>query len=102
MGLIILEGMVFFAHHGYYHEEQERGSKFIVDISITSDLSDAVASDDLNKALNYEEIYQLVENEMAEKSKLLEHIGGRIIKSLKERFAQIESVQVKVSKINPP
>jgi dihydroneopterin aldolase len=33
-GKITLEGMEFFAHHGYYQEEQKIGNKFAVDIMI--------------------------------------------------------------------
>ncbi len=39
---------------------------------------------------------------MAIKSNLLEHVGRRILVSLKEHFPEIISAKVKVSKMNPP
>jgi dihydroneopterin aldolase len=34
MGKITLEGLEFFAFHGYYDEEQKIGNKYGVDITI--------------------------------------------------------------------
>jgi dihydroneopterin aldolase len=35
-------------------------------------------------------------------SKLIEHLAGRIVKTLLKEFEHLESVYVKVTKINPP
>ncbi|MDO4756134.1 MAG: dihydroneopterin aldolase, partial [Parabacteroides sp.] len=35
-------------------------------------------------------------------SNLIEHVAGRIINALKERFPQLEEVELKLSKLNPP
>ena len=32
MGLIGVEGLQFYSHHGYYKEEQVLGGKYVVDI----------------------------------------------------------------------
>ena len=102
MGLISLEGMVFFAHHGYYHKEQENGNKFIVDLKLETDLSKAAETDDLSNALNYEEVYRVVKEQMAIRSDLLEHVASRIMDSLRSKFPQILSIEVKIAKANPP
>ena len=94
--------MVFFSHHGYYHEEQERGNKCVVDVEIEADLSAAAGTDDLEDAVNYEQIYKIVEDQMAIRSKLLEHVGNRIVVTIKEKIPQVQSVTVKLSKIHPP
>jgi dihydroneopterin aldolase len=39
---------------------------------------------------------------MNEPTKLLEHLGKRIIDTVFEEFQQVSSVKVKVSKYNPP
>ena len=39
---------------------------------------------------------------MAVPSQLLEHVAGRILTSIKNHFPQIEEVEIKVSKMNPP
>ena len=39
MGLIQIENMEFYAFHGHYREEQIVGNKFLVELSIDSDMS---------------------------------------------------------------
>ena len=101
-GKITLEGMEFFAHHGYYQEEQKIGNKFAVDIMIVTDLSDAAEHDVLEETINYETLYKIIRHVMSEPTKLLEHLGKRIIDTVFEEFHQVSSVKVKVSKYNPP
>jgi 7,8-dihydroneopterin aldolase/epimerase/oxygenase len=102
MGKIILEGMEFFAYHGCYKEEQVIGTKFIVDLTVDTDTSVAEASDHLKDTLSYVSLYHVVKKEMEEKSHLLEHVAGRIMDSLKSEFTQLTSIELKISKVNPP
>lgn len=97
-----MEGMEFFAHHGYYQEEQKIGNKFAVDITVVTDLSDAAEHDVLEETINYESLYKIIRHVMSEPTKLLEHLGKRIIDTVFEEFQQVSSVEVKVSKYNPP
>ncbi|MGD9328769.1 MAG: dihydroneopterin aldolase [Cyclobacteriaceae bacterium] len=101
-GKITLEGMEFFAHHGYYQEEQKIGNKFAVDITVVTDLSDAAEHDVLKETIDYESLYKIIRHVMSEPTKLLEHLGKRIIDTVFEEFQQVSSVEVKVSKYNPP
>jgi 7,8-dihydroneopterin aldolase/epimerase/oxygenase len=102
MGLIQIEGMEFYAFHGCYKEEQIVGNKFRVDISIDTDCEKAKSTDDLRNALNYQAVYLLVKEQMQIKSKLLEHVAGRILDALYRGFPETEKATVKVSKMNPP
>jgi dihydroneopterin aldolase len=101
-GKITLEGMEFFAHHGYYQEEQKIGNKFAVDITVVTDLSDAAEHDILKETIDYESLYKIIRHVMSEPTKLLEHLGKRIIDTVFEEFQQVSTVEVKVSKYNPP
>ncbi|MFN8276708.1 MAG: dihydroneopterin aldolase [Chitinophagales bacterium] len=102
MGKIGIEGLQFYAHHGYYKEEQVLGGKFVVDVYLQTDVSAAANSDQLDQTINYEEVYQLVKTAMEERSKLLEHVAQRILSNIKSRYPQLESVKVRVSKHQPP
>jgi len=102
MGKIILEGMEFFAYHGCYREEQIIGSKFIVDLQVSIDTTVAEESDHLKDTLSYVHLYQAVKSEMEQKSHLLENVAKRIMDSLKNSFPQIQSIELKISKMNPP
>lgn len=102
MATIALEGMEFHAYHGCFAEEQVTGNTFFVDIYFETDTSEAENSDNLEATVNYAEIYEIIKAEMEIKSRLLEHVGKRIISSVKKQFPQIESIDLKVSKMNPP
>jgi dihydroneopterin aldolase len=102
MALIALEGMQFYAYHGFYKEERIIGNHYLVDVSVEVPIGKAAETDALQDTLNYETIYLIVEKEMQKPSHLLEHVVENIIKALKFQFASIEKVEVKLKKLNPP
>lgn len=102
MGIVSLEGMEFYARHGYYEEERKIGNKYSVDVHIYTDFQKAVEDDQLDGTVNYEKVYEIVTQAMSVEARLLEYLGGKIIKSLKEAFPGVGKVQVKISKHNPP
>jgi len=102
VGEISLEGMEFFAYHGYYDEEQKVGNKYSVDIFIRAPLSEAADSDSLSKTINYEDVYAFVSDEMQTRTRLLETVGKRIIEKAFLRYPQAVEVRINISKFNPP
>ncbi len=102
MALISLEGMEFFAYHGCFSEEQIIGTRFVVDLYIETNTKEAEEGDKLSKTINYQEVYLMVKEQMLIKSKLLEHVGRRIINVVLKKHPEIEFAEVKVSKMNPP
>jgi 7,8-dihydroneopterin aldolase/epimerase/oxygenase len=52
MGLIKIENMEFYAFHGHYREEQIVGNKFIVDLTLETDMEKPMKSDSLKDAVN--------------------------------------------------
>jgi dihydroneopterin aldolase len=102
MGRVALEGLEFFAYHGYYEEERKMGNKYEVNIEVSTDLTKAAEEDKLSGTVNYEDLYRIVYEEMQAPSKMLENIGFRIIKKAFEFFPEIEKVKIEVSKFNPP
>lgn len=102
MGLIEIEGMHFYAFHGHFETERMVGNEFRVDVSLETNCTPASLSDNLNDALNYQEVYHLIRDEMQIPSHLLEHVAGRILDSLFARFQTLRKARVKVSKLNPP
>ncbi len=97
-----LENMEFFAHHGCFDEERKIGNRFIVNVSVENNMRPASQSDNLADALNYQELYNVVKEEMSVPSRLLEHIAGRICKSIKLTFPEISGGVVSIAKLNPP
>jgi len=102
MSVISIEGMEFFAYHGCFKEEQVIGTKFRIDLFLEVDTSKAEKSDNLKDTVNYQSVFQLVKKEMETPSKLLEHVGRRILGRIKKEFKTIEYARIKIRKLNPP
>jgi dihydroneopterin aldolase len=94
--------MEFYSFHGHFKEERIVGNKFIVNVTIETDMKLPAASDNLKDAVNYQRVYDIVKAQMEMKSHLLEHIAGRILDAIYSEMTGIEKVTVKVSKMNPP
>lgn len=90
------------AFHGCLPEEEIIGSLFSVDIDFEADFTEAILEDDLSKAVDYVVVHRVVRQEMARRSKLIEHVAGRILKQLKLEFPQVVHLKVSVTKFNPP
>lgn len=101
-GKIELAGMEFHAYHGCLPEERERGNTFVVDLSFRYDFEKAAREDSLADAVNYGAVYDVVAEQMAQPSKLLENVVWRIREAVSKAFPQISDLHVKVSKANPP
>jgi dihydroneopterin aldolase len=102
MGQIALEGLEFFAFHGYYDEEQKIGNKYGVDLYIKTDLLAAGESDKLQQTVNYEILYRLVAEEMRAPARLLEHVAHRVLDRITAELPGVRKVKINVSKFNPP
>lgn len=94
--------MQFFAHHGCFEEEQITGTHFRVDMYIETDTSASELSDDLQDTIDYQAVIMTVREEMEKPSKLLEHVGRRILDRVMEKFPAVEEVVLKVEKLHPP
>jgi 7,8-dihydroneopterin aldolase/epimerase/oxygenase len=102
MGLIQIENMEFYAFHGHFKEERIVGNKFLVNLTIETDMKVPAESDNLKDAVNYQRIYDIVKSQMGMKSHLLEHIAGRILNAIYAEMEGINKVTIKISKMNPP
>ena len=99
---IVLQDLRFHAYHGVLPQERLTGNDYVVNLRIGYDIGDAMLSDDVNDTLNYAEVYQLVSQEMAVPSGLIEHVAGRNGDRLFRLFPKIEKVELKIIKQNPP
>jgi dihydroneopterin aldolase len=101
MGMIALKGMAFYSHHGYYTEERKRGNNYLVDVYIDYDLDEAGITDNLQKAINYEQVYKICQDEMEIPRHLIETVSRSIAQSIKMRFPEINHLTVKLKKLAP-
>ena len=102
MAVISINGMRFYAHHGCFEQERAIGTHFRVDLTFETDTSRAEVTDNIDDTVSYLEVYQVVKAEMSTPSNLLEHVAHRVGKAVLEEFAAVDSVTVRVFKLNPP
>jgi len=91
-----------YAHHGCLAEETAIGSEYLVNVTVNANLTKASISDKLSETVDYVHINHIVKEEMKIPSKLLEHVGKRIINRIFLEIALVKKAAVEVSKINPP
>ena len=101
MGLIRVKNIVCYSYHGCMEEEAKIGQKYMVDVELDVDYSEAERTDDLTKTIYYCDINRIVEEEMAIRSKLIEHVGRRILNRMRNEL-EFNSAEVEIKKINPP
>ncbi|MDR1723710.1 MAG: dihydroneopterin aldolase [Tannerella sp.] len=99
--IITLETMTFHAFHGVMEQERIIGGTYLADVSYAVE-TDAAETDNLADTINYAEVFEIVKTEMAIPSRLIEHVAGRIMKSIATSFPQINDLSVKISKLTPP
>ena len=97
-----LEKLRIRAFHGVLPQERTVGGDFTVTLRIGCPWEQAMESDDVADTLNYAAVYELVKREMAVPSKLLEHVAGRIVRSLMHTFPAISSIDLWLTKVTPP
>jgi dihydroneopterin aldolase len=101
MSIISIENMEFYAYHGCFKEEQQIGTWFQIDLHLEADTSKSELSDALEDTIDYQLVYTTVEQQMAKKSKLLEHVARRILDAVMAEYPVL-SAEVSVRKKNPP
>ena len=88
MDYIHLNEMKFYGYHGVLPEETKLGQRFCVTVSLATDLAAAGKTDDLDKTVNYAEVYELCQKIVeGEPVKLIEtvaeNIAGAILKVIR-------------------
>lgn len=102
MQYIELKGMTFHGYHGVMEQEKKIGNTYTIDIKIYFDFRKSRVSDNLNDTINYASVYQIIKQEMHISSNLIEHLASRIISRVKQSFPQIENLEIRLAKKNPP
>lgn len=102
MSTIRLKNIRIFTNHGCLIEEEKIGSDYLVNLKVHANLKEAAASDNLKDTVDYVHLQHIVKNEMSVRSKLLEHVGQRIIDRIFLEIPLVNEAQVTISKLNPP
>jgi len=102
MSTIRLKNIKIYAFHGCLIEEGQIGSEYLVNLSVKANLDGAAKSDELEDTVDYVHLNKIVKEEMEIRSKLLEHVGKRIIDRIFAESILVTEAKVNVAKVNPP
>ncbi|MBP3228297.1 MAG: dihydroneopterin aldolase [Bacteroidaceae bacterium] len=94
--------MKFFAYHGAYPEERQKGGSYTVTLELELAGTRAAESDQLTDTVDYAEVYDLVRQTMVVPSNIIEHVAARIAQTVLDAFPLVKAVTVKLVKDNPP
>lgn len=95
--------MQFFGYHGVFPEENRLGQRFLVDVELSLDLSEAGKSDDLSHTINYAELYERVKQIVEGRTfRLIEALADSIASDLLHQYTNVNDVTVRVIKPHPP
>jgi dihydroneopterin aldolase len=97
---VALKDVKCFALHGYYPEEQLIGNHFVVDLE--TEFTPQGFDDELAQTVNYEDLNNIILEEMKQTQKLLETVLKNIISKVIELYPFVDTVQVSMKKLNPP
>jgi|SRR5690554_1342114 len=102
MGVIHLKDIRVYSYHGCLMEEAAIGSEYLVNLKVWTNLMPSALSDELTDTVDYVLLNRIVKEEMAVRSKLLEHVNKRIIDRVLKEAKPVNKIWVSVAKVNPP
>lgn len=102
MGIIKLKNIRTFSYHGCLVEESKIGSDYRIDVEAKTNLKKSSKSDELKDTVDYVYLNTIVEEEMAIRANLLEHVAERIVNRVLKELSTVKRITVGVSKLNPP
>jgi 7,8-dihydroneopterin aldolase/epimerase/oxygenase len=79
MGILEVRDIRVYAYHGCLPQEERVGAYYRVGITVVGDLTKAHRTDALTDTVDYGRITELVKQEMAVRSRLIEHVAHRIL-----------------------
>jgi dihydroneopterin aldolase len=99
---IAVTGIEAFGYHGVLEEERTHGQRFVVDLLVFTDVTDAANQDDVASTVDYSQL-ALRAKEIAEGEHcdLIETVASRIADALLS-FPRVDGIRVTVHKPNAP
>jgi len=102
MDKILAKGLCFRGCHGVLAQEKIIPQKFIIDLEMDTDFTQAVESDDISRTVDYSEVYNEIRQIIEEQSfNLLETLANYIATRLLEKF-NLQAVELTLYKPEAP
>lgn len=101
-GHVYIRNLHVRAYHGVLEQERRVGNDYIVNVGVKYPLDKACESDEVGDTLNYAELADIIKQEMAVSSNLLEHVARRIADAIIAEYPRTNSVKIDIMKVAPP
>jgi len=100
---IFIHGLLIHARHGVMEHEAEVGQRFVIDIELSTDLSESARSDRLSHTVSYADVVKAATAAFAGKNyRLLERAAGAVADAILDTFPRVGAVKVTVHKPHAP
>lgn len=100
---IFITGVVIHARHGVMEHETEVGQRFVIDLELSADLSEASRSDHLSDTVSYASVVSTATAAFKNTNyKLLERAAGAVADAIFAAFARVDAVKITVHKPHAP
>lgn len=99
---ICLKNVRLYAYHGVLEQERVVGNNYIINLSLEYNVEKAALSDDVCHTISYSEVFDIVKQTMQQPRNLLETVAYNIAQNLFNKFEKIESINIELTKENPP
>ncbi len=99
---ITIDRQKVFARHGVLPQENVVGAYFYVSVRLEMDNNAALLTDNIDDTVSYADISRIITEEMAVRSRLLEHVANRIKDRILSLSPDVHRITVSITKENPP
>lgn len=100
---LTIKNLEFYAFHGVKEEEKKLGGRYQLDLDLYYDASEAIASDKLSYALNFEDILHKIAQELSSKNfNLIETLANQLLKVIADNYPILQKATVRIRKFNIP
>jgi 7,8-dihydroneopterin aldolase/epimerase/oxygenase len=102
-GTIFIRGLVIHAQHGVMKHETEVGQRFVMDIELSTDLSESSRTDLLADTVSYASVVATASAAFKDSNyKLLERAAGAVADAVLAAFPGVGTIKVTVHKPHAP
>jgi dihydroneopterin aldolase len=101
--IIFIKGVVIHARHGVLEHETEVGQRFVIDLELSSDLSESSRTDKLADTVSYSNVVATATAAFKDDNyKLLERAAGAVADAILADFPRVSAVKVTIHKPHAP
>ncbi|MEP7237435.1 MAG: dihydroneopterin aldolase [Ferruginibacter sp.] len=100
MFTINLHNLIFFSFHGVHEEERILGNDYEVNVQLSFYAAEQITK--LDQTINYASVYEIIKQQMAIPTMLLETVAQNLAQKIYEHDNRIKNISVSIEKKNPP